>query len=105
MPARKEYTAKFKEQAFRFVLEEIESDESCEHASDRFAPKPSVKARTLYNWYAPGPAHPAVAPDSIEEFLAQKAALLKENLELARAKAVLQDAAALFGAALDRQEK
>jgi transposase-like protein len=28
MPAKKEYTAEFKEQAVRFVLEELEPDES-----------------------------------------------------------------------------
>ena len=33
------------------------------------------------------------------------AALRKENRELARANAILSDAAALFGAALDRQEE
>ena len=38
MPAMKEYTAEFKEQAVRFVLEEIEPDESRKHACDRLAP-------------------------------------------------------------------
>ena len=50
MPAKKEYTAEFKEQAVRFVLEEIEPDESRKHACDRLAPKLSVRAVTLYNW-------------------------------------------------------
>jgi hypothetical protein len=38
MPANKEYTAEFKEQAVRFVLKEIEPDESRKHACDRLAP-------------------------------------------------------------------
>ena len=33
MPAKKEYTAEFKEQAVRFVFEEIEPDESRERWS------------------------------------------------------------------------
>ncbi len=62
MPAKKEYTADFKEQAVRFVLEESEPDESRKHACDGLAPKLSVKAVTLHNWvkqYAPGPGRPA----------------------------------------------
>lgn len=73
MPAMKEYTAEFKEQAVRFVLEEIEPDESRKHACDRRAPKLSVKAVTLYNWvkqYAPGKARPAAPPGSVEELRA-----------------------------------
>ena len=69
MPAMKEYTAEFKEQAVRFVLEEIEPDESRKHACDRLAPKLSVKAVTLYNWvkqYAPGKARPAASPGSVQ---------------------------------------
>ena len=50
MPARKEYTPEFKDQAVRFVLEEIEPDESREQACERLAPKLSMKAVTLYDW-------------------------------------------------------
>ena len=46
--ASKEYTPEFKDQAVRFVLEEIEPDESRKHACERLAPKLSVKAVTLY---------------------------------------------------------
>jgi transposase-like protein len=89
MPVRKEYTPEFKDQAVRFVLEEIEPDESRKQACERLAPKP----------------RPAVSPGSVEELRAQNAALRKENRELARANAILQDAAAFFGAALDRQKR
>jgi len=108
MPAKKEYTAEFKEQAVRFVLEEIGPDESRKHACDRLAPKLSVKSVTLYNWVkqsAPPKARTTPSPGSIEELRAQNAALRKENRELARANAILQDAAAFFGAALDRQRR
>ena len=47
MPVRKEYTPEFKDQAVRFVLEEIELDESRQHTCERLAPKLSVKAVTL----------------------------------------------------------
>ena len=47
MPARKEYTPEFKDQAVRFVLEEIEPDESRKQACERLAPKLSMKAVTL----------------------------------------------------------
>ena len=47
MPVRKEYTPVFKDQAVRFVLEEIEPNESRKHACERLAPKLSVKAVTL----------------------------------------------------------
>ena len=86
MPARKEYTPEFKDQAVRFVLEEIEPDESPEHACERLAPKLSVKAVTLYNWLkqsAPGKARTAVSPGSVDELRALNSALRKENRELA----------------------
>jgi transposase len=100
MPAKKEYTAEFKEQAVRFVLEELEPDESRKHACDRLAARLSVKAVTLYNWVkqaAPPRVRPAVSPGSIEELRVQITALRKENRELARANAILQDAAVFFG--------
>ena len=108
MPARKEYTPEFKDQAVRFVLEEIEPDESRKHACERLAPKLSVKAVTLYNWLkqsAPAKARPSAPAGSADELRAQNAALRKENRELARANAILSDAAAFFGAALDRQRR
>jgi transposase len=108
MPARKEYTPEFKDQAVRFVLEEIGPDESRKQACERLAPKLSVKAVTLYNWVkqsAPAKTRPPVPPGSVEELRAQNAALRKENRELARANAILSDAAAFFGAALDRQKR
>lgn len=108
MPARKDFTPEFKDQAVRFVLEEIEPDESRKHACDRLAPKLSVKAVTLYNWVkqsAPARARPSAPPGSLEELRAQITALRKENRELARANAILSDAAAFFGAALDRQRR
>ena len=106
MPARKEYTPEFKDQAVRFVLEEIEPDESRKHACDRLAPKLSVKAATLYNWLKQSaPAKARASAGSVEELRAQVQTLKKENRELARANAVLSDAAAFFGAALDRQRR
>lgn len=108
MPARKDFTPEFKDQAVRFVLEEIEPDESRKHACERLAPKLSVKAVTLYNWVkqsAPARARPSAPPGSLEELRAQITALRKENRELARANAILSDAAAFFGAALDRQRR
>ena len=108
MPTRKDYTPEFKDQAVRFVLEEIEPDESRKHACERLAPKLSVKAVTLYNWMkqsAPAKARPSAPPGSVEELRSQITALRKENRELARANAILSDAAAFFGAALDRQKR
>ena len=100
MPARKEYTPEFKDQAVRFVLEEIEPDESRKQACERLAPKLSMKAVTLYNWLkqsAPAKTRPAAPPGSVEELRAMNAALRKENRELARANAILSDAAAFSG--------
>jgi transposase len=108
MPARKEFTPEFKAQAVRFLFEEIEPDESRKQACERLAPKLSVKAVTLYNWVkqsSPGKARPPAPPGSVEELRAQVQALKKENRELARANAILSDAAAFFGAALDRQRR
>ena len=108
MPAKKEYTPEFKEQAVRFVFEEIELHESRKHACERLASRLSVKPVTLYNWVkqsAPATTRPTPPPGSIEELRAQNAALKKENRELARANAILSDAAAFFGAALDRQRR
>ena len=100
MPTRKEYTPEFKDQAVRFVLEEIEPDESRKQACERLAPKLSMKAVTLYNWLkqsAPTKTRPAAPPGSVEELRAMNAALRKENRELARANAILSDAAAFSG--------
>ena len=108
MPARKDYTPEFKGQAVRFVFEEIGPDESRRQACERLGPKLNVKSVTLYNWVkhaAPAKARPAAAPGSVEELRAQVQALKRENRELVRANAILQDAAAFFGAALDRQSK
>jgi len=108
MPAKKEYTVEFKEQAVRFVLEELEPDESRKHACDRLAPRLSVKSVTLYNWVkqsAPAKPRASAPPGSVEELRAQVQTLKKENRELVRANAILSDAAAFFGAALDRQRR
>ena len=59
MPAKKEYTPEFKDQAVRFVLEEIEPDESRKRACERLSPKLNVKAVTLYNWLSPCARCPA----------------------------------------------
>ena len=108
MPVWKEYTPEFKDQAVRFVLEAIEPDESRKQACERLAPKLSMKAVTLYNWVkqsALAKSRPTAPPGSVEELRAMNAALRKENRELARANAILSDAAAFFGAALDRPKR
>ncbi len=108
MPAKKEYTAEFKEQSVRFVFEHIEVDESRYAACARLGPKLNVKPVTLYNWVkiaTPKPSKPAAAAGSVEELKAQLAEVRKENRELARANQILQDAATFFGAALDRRSR
>ena len=108
MPVRKEYTAEFKEQAVRYVFEEIGPDESRSAAVERLGPRLNVKPATLMNWVkaaAPPTARRTPAPGSVEELRAQNAALRKGNRELVRANEILQAAASFFGAALDRQSK
>src|SRR4051812_26919006 len=108
MPVRKEYTVEFKEQAVRYVFEEIGPDESRSAAGERLGPKLNVRPATLMNWVKAAAARaerPSLAPGSLEELRAQNAALRKENRELARANEILQAAASFFGAALDRQSK
>ena len=108
MPVRKEYTPEFKDHAVRFVFEEIGPDESRKQACERLAPKLSMKAVTLYNWLkqsSPAKTRPTAPPGSVEELRSQNSALRKENRELARANQILSDAAAFFGAALDRQKR
>ncbi len=64
---KKEYTVEFKDQAVRFVLEEIEPDESRKHACERLGSKLSVKPVTLYNWLkqaSPAKARPSASPGS-----------------------------------------
>src|SRR5687768_15669300 len=94
MPAKKDYMVGFKEQAVRFVLEEIEPDESRKNARDRLARRLSGTAVTVYSWAkqsAPAKSGPTGAPESEAELRAQNAALQKESRELARANAILQD--------------
>ncbi len=77
-------------------------------AFERLGPRLNVKAQTLYNWVklaTPAKARTAAPPGSVEELRAQVQALKRENRELARANAILQDAAVFFGSALDRQSK
>lgn len=108
MPARKDYTPEFKDQAVRFVFEEIAADESRLAACTRLGPRLNVKPQTLYNWVkqsAPARPRPAASPGSVEELRAQLVALRKENRELVRANTILRDAAVFFGAALDRESK
>src|SRR3954447_3254850 len=49
MPVRTEYTVEFKEQAVRFVFEEIGVDEPRSAAVERLAPKLNVRPATLMN--------------------------------------------------------
>ena len=108
MPVRKEYTVEFKEQAVRYVFDEIGPDETRSAAVERLAPRLNVKPATLMNWVkaaSPARPRPTPSPGSIEELRAQVAALRKENRELVRANQILQDAASFFGAVLDRQSK
>jgi len=70
MPAKKEYTAEFKEQSVRFVFEHIEAEESRYSACARLGPKLNVKAVTLYNWVkhaTPKPLKAAATAGSLEE--------------------------------------
>jgi len=65
MPSRKEYTPGFIDQAVRFALEEIVTDESRKHACERLAPRLSVKAMTQDNLVkrsAPGTARRLASP-------------------------------------------
>ncbi len=74
MSARKDFAPEFKDQAVRFVLEEVEPDESRKHACDRLTPKLSVKAVTLYNLVmqsAPPKARLSAPPGSLEELRAR----------------------------------
>lgn len=108
MPVKKEYTPEFKQQAVRFVFDEIGPEESRSAAVERLAPRLNVKPATLMNWVkaaAPARARATPPPGSVEELRAQVAALKKDNRELARANQILQDAASFFGAVLDRQSK
>ena len=112
MPVRKDYTPEFKDQAVRFVFEEITPDESRYAACERLSPKLNVKAATLYGWVklaVPAGARAVkssvAAPGSVEDLRAQLAAVRKENRELVRANDILRAASAFFGAELDRQSR
>ena len=89
------------------MFEEIGPDESrrCVERLGSEAEREAGDVDQLGEAAAPAKAAPAAAPGSVEELRAQDAALRKENRELARANAILQDAAGFFGAALDRQSK
>jgi transposase len=111
MPARKEFTPEFKDQAVKFLFEEIAVDESRYAACERLGPRLNVKPATLYGWVkaaAPAGARRAgqpVTPGSIEDLRFQLAAVRKENRELVRANEILLAASAFFGSTIDRQTK
>ena len=62
MPVRKVFTVEFKEQAVRYVFEEIGPDESRSAAVERLGPKLNVRPATLMNWVKVAAA-PAARPD------------------------------------------
>lgn len=67
-----------------------------------------MKSVKLDNWVkqsAPPKARPSAPPGSVEELRAQITALRKENRKLVGQNVVVSDAAAAFGAALDRQRR
>ena len=111
MPKMLQYTPEFKDQAVRFVFDEIGPNESRKEACRRLAPKVNVKEVTLYNWVKA--ASPSTATGTsragqsgtVDELRAQVSALRKENRELARANDILKAASAFFGAELDRQSR
>ena len=108
MPKVQSFTSEFREQAVRFVLDELLPDESRKQACFRLAPKFSMKPVTLYNWVkqsAPGVVRPVAVAGSVEELRGALVALRKENRELVRANEILKAASAFFGAELDRQSK
>ena len=110
MPKMQQYTVEFKDQAVRFVFDEIGPNESRKEACRRLAPKVNVKEVTLYNWVkaaSPVAAGAVRAGQSgtVDELRAQVSALRKENRELARANDILKAASAFFGAELDRQSR
>ncbi len=82
MPAKKEYTAEFKEQSVRFVFEEIEPKESARHV------------------VLVGPEVVGESGDALQ--LGEEG---ERRSRSSRANQILQDAAVFFGAALDRQSK
>jgi transposase-like protein len=82
------------------VFAECGPEQSRKAACARLAGSVNVKPVTLDNWVkaAGGTATTAPPPSgSVEELRAQLAAARKENRELARANAILQDAASFFG--------
>ena len=50
MPKMQQYTVEFKDQAVRFVFDEIGPNESRKEACRGLAPKVNVKEVTPYNW-------------------------------------------------------
>ncbi len=111
MPKMMQYTEEFREQAVRFVFDEMGPDESRKEACWRLGVKLNVKPVTLYNWVkaatpASAKGHQRVTqPGTVDELRAQVVALKKENRELVRTNEILQAASAFFGAVLDRQSK
>ena len=50
MPKMQQYTVEFKDQAVRFVFDEMGPNESRKEPCRGLAPKVNVKEVTLYNW-------------------------------------------------------
>lgn len=78
MPARKDFTPEFKDQAVRFVLEEIRPGQVAKAGSCSYGAKLSVKAMTRCNRAKrslPTKACPMSPPGSLEELRALNAAL------------------------------
>ena len=112
MPKMRQFTPEFKDQAVRFVLEEIEPNESRKEACRRLASKVNVKEVTLCNWVkaasplTDGGTARAGQAGTVEELRATVSALRMETVSWpARTTWQIQAASAFFGAELDRQSK
>ncbi len=109
MPVRKEYTAEFKEQAVRFVFEEIGPDESRSAAVERLGPKLNVQAGDVDELgEGRGAGRRAADPGGRAASRScgrRTRRCARRTVSWLRANEILQAAASFFGAALDRQSK
>ena len=103
MPKMQRYTVEFKDQAVRFVFDEIGPNESRKEACRGLAPKVNVKEVTLYTWgkaASPATANATVRAGqsgTLGKLRSQVFALRKENRDLDRANEILMAASAFLG--------
>jgi transposase len=107
MAAPRKYPDELRERAIRFALDPVEGPEklSVNAACKRVGEQLGIVPDSLLKWVQQARIDAGNAPGLMTDERARLAELMRENRELRRANAILQNASAVFAAELDRPQQ